>query len=143
MMLAKGLDVRLNTAVEEVRVDHRVQAGPVRADAAIVAVPVALLQAGTPRLPMPSELRRQLDGLVTGNLEKVFLRFPRAWWPDHNVLNVASAPGLRWAQWYNLVHAVGAPVVFGFSGGPSAATRPAADVDVTREAQGVFASAYS
>lgn len=142
-MLAQGLDVRLNTPVSAVQVARgKVTAGPITADAAVVAVPLPLLQSGKPALDMPAYVRRALDGLITGNLEKAFLRYPKNWWPDRTVLQVLHAPRGRWAEWYNLVPLVQAPVIFGFSGGPAAPRRPADDAAAAAEARRVLDRAY-
>lgn len=141
--LAQGLDVRLNTPIDRVQVDTGVRAGGLSADAAIVAVPLAVLQKDRPSLPWPGWLRKYLDGLSTGNLEKVFLKYDRAWWPQSQVLDITNAPGLRWSQWYNLVGLVGGPYIFGFSGGRSASSRPEEDAALVAQAAGVLESAYA
>lgn len=140
--LAQGLDVRLNSPVERLEVDESVRVGSMSADAAIVAVPVAVLQRNRPALPWPGWLRDYLDGLATGNLEKVFLKYSRAWWPQRQVLEITNAPGLRWSEWYNLVPLVDGPYIFGFSGGRSAPTRPAQDPELVWQAQQVLENAY-
>jgi hypothetical protein len=141
-MLAEGLDVRLNTPVRDLQIGKRVRAGDITADAAIVAVPLAVLQRDIPTLPWRGWLREYLDSLTTGNLEKVFLRYEQDWWPQRTVLRVMSAPGLRWSEWYNLVGLVGAPVIFGFSGGRSSPTRPGNDAALVRQASGVLQRAF-
>lgn len=82
------------------------------------------------------------DGLTTGNLEKVFLRYERDWWPQRQILHITNAPGLRWSEWYNLVGLVNAPVIFGFSGGRSSPTRPGQDAELVAQASGVLQKAY-
>ncbi len=140
--MARGLDVRLESPVREVRAGSQIRAGDLSADAAVVAVPLALLQQNLPALPWPRWLREYLDGLTTGNLEKVFLRYERAWWPQRQVLHVTNAPGLRWSEWYNLVGLVDAPVIFGFSGGRSSPTRPGDDPALVKQADEVLQKAY-
>ncbi len=142
-MLASGLDVRLSTPVESVSVDGDVvRAGSLSADAAIVAVPVALLQAGALRLELPSGVRAAVDSLITGNLEKVFLRYPQQWWPNVAIMQAMGSAGSRWSEWYNLVGLTDAPVVFGFSGAASARERSQDDAAVSQEAAGVIESAF-
>ena len=96
-LLASGLDVRLGVPVRrvaasatEVRLDT--DDGPVTVDAAVVAVPLAMLQSGLPVVALPPVVADAVAGLVTGNLEKVFLRYAEVWWPDASVLQVMSAP---------------------------------------------------
>jgi monoamine oxidase len=142
-MLADGLDVRLNAPVADLRIDSDgVRTGSMTADAAVVAVPVALVQAGSPGLDLPSAVRAAADSLDTGNLEKVFLRYPVSWWPDAQIMQVESAPGGRWAQWYDLRALVGAPFVFGLSGGSAARSRPSDDAACADQAAAVLARAY-
>lgn len=141
-MMAKGLDVRLNTPARALEVGAGVRAGGVTADAAVVAVPLPLLQAGTPAMDLPPAVERALDSLITGNLEKVFLRYRKRWWPDTQIMQIMSAPAGRWAEWYDLQGLTGAPVVFGFSGGRAARERPADDAAAAAEAAEVLESAF-
>ena len=121
---------------------RRVRAGGVIADAAVVAVPLPLLQAGTPELPLPPAVERALQSLISGNLEKVFLRYPKRWWPDVQIMQIMSAPAGRWAEWYNLQGLTGAPVVFGFAGGSAARERSSDDAMVAAQAAAVLESAF-
>jgi len=141
-MMAEGLDVRLKTPVRRIEIGRRVRAGGVTADAAVVAVPLPLLQAGIPELPMPTSVERALDSLISGNLEKVFLRYPKRWWPDVQIMQIMSAPAGRWAEWYNLRSLTGAPVVFGFAGGSAARERSRDDEMVAAQAAAVLESAF-
>jgi polyamine oxidase len=141
-MMAEGLDVRLKTPVRRIEFGRRVRAGGVTADAAVVAVPLPLLQAGVPELPLPASVEQALQSLISGNLEKVFLRYPKRWWPDVQIMQIMSAPAGRWAEWYNLQGLTGAPVVFGFTGGSAAGERSSHDATVAAEAAAVLESAF-
>ncbi len=144
--LAAGLQVRTGTAVRQVSFGTEMQletdSGPVTADAVVVAVPLSLLQTGTPRVQLPPAVSAALDGLITGNLEKVFLRYGEVWWPDAQVLQIVSAPDQRWAEWYPLTELTGAPLIFGFSGGRAARERPTADPDCAAEAANALETAF-
>lgn len=143
-LLARGIDVRLSTAVSQVSAEGaRVWAGSFAADAAIVAVPLPLLQVGLPAVSLDSSHRTALDALITGNLEKVFLRYPRVWWPGYQVLQVLGAPERRWAEWYPLQDLVGAPVIFGFAGGKAARRRPTDDPRAAAQARAVLEAAFA
>ena len=144
-LLAKGLTVRLRTPVTEVAVNGAATGvtattatGPVTADAAVIAVPLAVLQAGSPRLPMPPAVQAAVGALATGNLEKAILAYPQRWWPKAQVLQVAGSPQQRWAEWFDLTEAVGSAIVVGFSGGTAATTRPPSDAACTAEATDVL-----
>ena len=82
---------------------------------------------GTPELPLPPAGERALQSLISGNLslslspQKVFLRYPKRWWPDVQIMQIMSAPAGRWAGVVQPAGASpGAPVVFGFAGGGAA-----------------------
>lgn len=146
-LLATGLRVRLATPVRSlVTTDGGVVAetadGPVTADAAVVAVPLPLLQAGLPGLPMPEAMARAAADLRTGSLEKAALAYPRRWWPDVTLLQVMAAPGMRWTEWFDLTAVCGATVVLGLSGGSAALRRPGDDDAVAAEAAGTLAAGF-
>ena len=147
-LLAAGLDVRLGTTVQEIsgRLDALTavtSTGPLTMQAAVVAVPLPLLQANSPKLPEPpGEVVAALRSLTTGNLEKVFLEYPAPWWPTAQVLQVADSPAQRWTEFYDLAALVSRPVLVGFSGGSAATTRPPGDPACADEAADVLAGAY-
>lgn len=158
--LLAGVEVRLSVAVSSVVVDgHRVTITDAhgrqqRADAVVVAVPLALLRAGSPRIaPLPHAVQNALLGLRTGNLEKVVLRYAEQWWGKEQVYGVVGggAPGapagtlaaLRWTEWYSLVPVVGFPALVGFAGGRAARTRPTSDAACVAEATAALAAAFA
>lgn len=126
--LARGLDIRFNTAVAQVRwggpgVEAVLASGEaLRADRVIVTVPLGVLKAGgirfTPELPQDKQAA--IERLSMGLLNKLFLRFEAAFWPAgmdwHECMK--REPGL-WSQWVSLARA-GAPVLMGFTGGDAA-----------------------
>ena len=152
-------DVRLSTAVESVsargpRVEVALASGArVTADIAVVAAPLALVRAGRPKLPdMIGGVRAALRQIVTGNLEKVVLRYDDQWWGDHQVYGIVGggAPGapagtpasLRWTEFYSLTDVLGFPALVGFSGGSAARTRPNTAQGCTAEAVASLSAAF-
>jgi monoamine oxidase len=129
-----GAELRLSTRVEEVRwrrgrveVLARGPAGgrlsPLRADAAIVTVPVSLLRAGGLRFrPALPEKRRAAEALGMGPIVKVLLRFRRAPWTDagRRALSFLHVPGAPVPVFWTLAP-LRAPVLVGWAGGPDAA----------------------
>ncbi len=148
--LAQGLDVRLRSPVRSVRARDGggfavgLRAGGVlAADVVVVAVPLGVLQRGTLAVvPLPAPVRRAIDGLAMGSLEKVVLQYPERWWPQAQVLGIVGGPARRWAEWYDLTGLVGVPVVVGFSAGAAAAARPRADAASIAEAASVYERAF-
>ena len=127
-MLARGLDIRLNSVVSEVRWGERgaelvLSTGDVlRADQVIVTVPLGVLKSGSVRFTpdLPRSKREAIAGLGMGLLNKHFLRFGRVFWPGdydwHELMK--ETPG-RWSQWVSLAK-TGAPVLMGFTGADAA-----------------------
>ena len=147
--LAKKVRVERSAAVAQVQardsdVTIRMLTGPPQqVDAVVIAVPVALLQAGLPRVdPWPSAIEQATDSLATGHLERVVLSYEGRWWPDSEVLNVVGSPRQRWSEWYDLSRIVGRSVVVGFSGGNAAESRPATDRSCIAQAKRVLQRAF-
>jgi hypothetical protein len=120
----------------------------------VVAVPLALLQRGMPRIePLPAPLRRAISALRTGVLEKVILRYDEEWWEDVDMIGVigggaAGAPSgslaaLRWTEFFPLTQALGFPALAGFSAGAAALARPRSVEGCGREAVAMLAAAYA
>jgi monoamine oxidase len=141
--LARGLDIRLNSVVSQVRWSERgvelvLSTGEaLRADQVIVTVPLGVLKSGaigfTPDLP--PKKREAIARLGMGLLNKHFLRFDHVFWPadyDWHEL-VKETPG-RWSQWVGLAK-TGAPVLLGFTGADAArAIEPHDDQAIVAEA---------
>ena len=151
-MLAADLDVRLRTPVASVAVEGSavrvtgVRGQSVTADEAVVAVPLALVQAGLPTVtPMPAAVAAALGGLTTGLLEKVALRFDRDWWRRDfgDDVRLIGLVGGRWTEWYDISDVAGVPSLVGFCGGAAAARRPASDAAVVAEAMAELRAGYA
>jgi len=156
--LLTGIDVRLTTPVLQVipsgsSVGVRTAAERLTADAVVVAVPVAVLQTGSPAITgMPADVRSALRSLSTGSLEKVVLRYDEQWWGPEQVIGVVGGgvPGapagslaaLRWTEYYSLTKLVGFPALVGFSGGQAARTRPTSDAACVSEVTAALAAAF-
>lgn len=88
--LAKGLDVRLGVPVRRIAVGTAAasvkvstDAGEFVADAAIVTLPLGVLQANDVEFvpPLPPPKAHAIERLGVGHLAKVMLRWDRPWWP--------------------------------------------------------------
>lgn len=158
--LLAGVDVGLSTPVASVTANGSLvrialdNGSTLEADAVVVAVPLALLQRGMPAIePMNANVRAALRSLVTGNLEKVVLRYDERWWGHHQVYGIvgggaAGAPAgseaaLRWTEFYDLTDVVGFPALAGLSGGRAARQRPKSDRACAAEATGALGAAFA
>ncbi|CAB4901387.1 unannotated protein [freshwater metagenome] len=157
--LLTDVTVQRSTPIRDVsiagqQVEMRTNDGRIlRADAVVIAVPLALLRAQYPLIAdLTPAVRRALTSLRTGDLEKVVLRYDRQWWGDYRVYGIVGggAPGapagspaaLRWTEFYSLTDVLGFPALVGFSGGSAAATRPKSDAGCVREATAALQAAF-
>lgn len=129
--LARGLDVRLGQPVRSLGWDDagvvvRTDTAELRADHAVVTLPLGVLQRGDLELGTdpPPAVTRAVERLGTGVLDKVVLRMPRRVWPDTDWLQHlpgADDPAVgRWTQWVDLAGPSGEPLLMGFSAGERA-----------------------
>lgn len=138
--MTDGMDVRLGTVVD--RIDHgpdgvTIGSGTTSfdADAALVTLPVGVLQAGSVAItPGLSDAKRAALGRIgMGVLDKTVLVFEDVWWdPDPHVFGLASSGAdTGWAWWLNVAAHTGDPVLIGFNGGDRARRHAATDHDTT------------
>lgn len=85
---AAGLDIRYETPVRRIRWDEgsvEVAAGvaPQRFDAAVVALPLGVLQRGNVEFdpPLPAAKRDAIERINAGHISKVVLKLDRVYWP--------------------------------------------------------------
>jgi len=90
---------------------------PLRARAALVTVPLAVLRAGEPRFTpaLPVEKRRAIAALATGGVVKAHLRFRRRLWREP--FGFVHLPGGPFHAWWTREDE---PVLVGWAGGPNA-----------------------
>jgi monoamine oxidase len=103
--MAKGIDVRLNTAVRSIDIRESARAmvetsgETFDADAVLVTIPLGVLKAGGIEFepPLPARKVTAIERLGVGLLAKVVLRFDRVWWrQDQYVTGVSRAPVSEW-----------------------------------------------
>lgn len=138
--LAAGLDVRLGHEITEIAwgaegVEVTTSRGVIEGDRVIVTLPLGVLKAGTVTFspPLPSSKSGAISRLGFGILDKLFLRFPSAFWSDADaqVLNWMGTPRGAWAESLNIHAYTGQPVLLCFNAGAYAEVveaKPDADV---------------
>jgi len=125
--LAAGLDIRLQTTVEEI--DHgqspvvvETSQGRYLAKQVIVTVPLGVLKQEailfTPRLPEAKYTAIKRLGM--GLLDKVALRFERPFWPKMHILAFLTDRADQWPDVFNLEPTCGHPVLVAFKSGSAA-----------------------
>jgi len=112
----------------------------IEAERALITVPLALLRAGQPALdPPPPEDQQQAIGRVgygAGTLGKIYLRFPKRFWPEHPKWfgRLPDSPERRgtFNTWVSHEQETGHHILLSFSNGATAARldRTASDTEV-------------
>jgi monoamine oxidase len=94
-------------------------AGMISADAAIVTIPLGVLQRGEPAFdpPLPERHVLAIRRLGMGTLNKIYLRFPRVAWPNQLHAFGRVDRDRLWEEWVNLAPVTGKAALFGFNGG--------------------------
>jgi monoamine oxidase len=123
--LAQGLDVRLNHVVKRVEYDEdegvrvtTADGSVFEADYAVITLPLGVLQAGDVQFdpPLPPRKQAAMSRLGMGVLDKLYLRFPRVFWPrDAQLIGYIGPQRGAWAEWYNFDHYTGDPILLGFN----------------------------
>jgi len=149
--LAKKLDVRLGHVVEQIdyggpNLTVTTDRGPVTASAAVVTLPVGVLERDVVEFapPLPAEKTQAVGRLGMGLLDKCCLRFPRLFWDrDADVINYISPEKGRWAEWLNIAKYTGEPILVGFNAATYARELEAmTDADVVASALDVLRTIY-
>jgi monoamine oxidase len=124
--LAEGLDVRLGETV--VAVEHGAEGVVVRTSKgahqgayAVVTLPLGVLKAGTVSFDpaLPARKFAAVQRLGMGLLDKLWLRFPRAFWAprDSDLIGFVSAQRGAWPETVDFHHVLGQPVLLSFQAG--------------------------
>lgn len=117
--LAAGIEIRFNTPARRIAPQGRgvrvtlADGGTLDADRAVVAVPLAVLRAGTLAVAgLDGPAAQAVMALGTGLLNKCVLRFDRPFWPaDAGWLNRIPDRRGEWAEWVPLP----GPILVGFN----------------------------
>ena len=132
---ARGLDIRYGAAVQRLAwsgegVSATLQSGErLDADRALITVPLGLLRDGLPALDPPPPEAQQIAirrlGYGAGVLGKIYLRFPRRFWPEHPKWfgRLPDSPDRRgtFNTWVSHESETGLPILLSFSNGATAA----------------------
>jgi monoamine oxidase len=123
--VSKGLDIRPGHAVTAVSYDAdgvavRTAQGDFSAAHALITVPLGILQAQTIQFmpALPATKQAAIGRMGMGLLNKVYLRFPRVFWPEEpQVFGYIASQRGAWAEWFNMAPVLGQPILLGFNAG--------------------------
>jgi len=121
--LATGLDIRLEQPVRAIRygsdgVTVETAAASFTGERVIVTLPLGVLQKGVVAFdpPLPEAKQTAIDSLGMGVLNKVYLRFPRIFWPQEaEMLGFFAEKKGEWAETLNIAFYTDAPVLLCFN----------------------------
>ncbi len=123
--IAADLDIRLSQIVE--KVSHNQQGvkittnqGIFEAERAIITLPLGVLKKGSVEFspPLPPRKQKAISNLGMGVLNKVYLRFPKVFWPRNtDLIGRISANKGEWAEWVNIFKYTGKPILLAFNAG--------------------------
>ncbi|MDX2140713.1 MAG: FAD-dependent oxidoreductase [Chloroflexota bacterium] len=123
--LTTMLDVRLRHVVSRVSYERGgvlVETDQVsfKADSVIITLPLGVLKSGAVTFdpPLPDDKRDAIERIGMGVLNKLYLKFPKAFWElDAELLGYVGEQHGAWAEWLNLAYYTGEPVLLGFNAG--------------------------
>ncbi|MEM8997583.1 MAG: NAD(P)/FAD-dependent oxidoreductase, partial [Acidobacteriota bacterium] len=123
--LAGGLAIELAQTVEQISVVSggvtvSTRRGVFTGDRAIVTLPLGVLKSGAVGFSpgLPASMRGAIDTLEMGVLNKVYLRFPKVFWPrDPQWIQQVPANHGEWVSWLNFDRLVDQPILMAFNAG--------------------------
>lgn len=123
--LAQGLDIRLNTEVKSIKysqsgVEVETSNGMFTSEKVVVTIPLGVLKQAQVRFEplLPLSKQNAINNLEMGVLNKVYLKFPNAFWDaDVEVFSYLGEMIGEWCDWLNFVPMTGEPVLMAFHGG--------------------------
>jgi len=126
--LASGLAIKLGQVVSRIEVrSSGVQVtttkGSFSAPRAVVTLPLGVLKSGrvTFSPALPARKQGAIDRLAMGVLDKVYLRFPKAFWPSGpQFFGYIPPSGGEWTEWMNFNYVLHKPIIMAFNAGRTA-----------------------
>jgi len=150
--LAEGLDIRLGTKVTGVEYEKGEGAyiytdqGRFEADFVVCTAPLGVLKAGAIEFdpPLPSDHQKRIDRLPMGNVTKVALKFPTAFWPtDVQYFGFMDAVKGKWPYFLSYRTFTDANILVALSFGNYAAVAEAkSDAEIWAEIKEVMSRAW-
>lgn len=121
--LAKDLTIRLGQVLNAIdsrgdEVTVRTSKGEFRADQILITLPLGVLQSGSVKfLPgLPEAKQKAIKKLKMGVLNKCYLKFGKAFWPDDVdwLEMIPTQPG-HWVEWVSFEKSAKQPILLGFN----------------------------
>jgi monoamine oxidase len=150
--LSAGLDIRLQHVVHQIATSPTgatvdTDRGSFQADRVLVTLPLGVLKGGAVTFSpaLPDAKLQAIARLGSGVLNKVYLRFPSAFWSldGTDLLGYVAAQRGQWAEDLNIHKYTGKPVLLMFNAGTfGLAMESMTDADIVASAMGVLRTMY-
>ena len=123
--VAGGLDIRLGHVVQKITYNEEgvvitTNKGTFTGDRAVITLPLGVLQRRSVQFdpPLPRAKEKAIDTLGFGVLNKLYLRFPHAFWQkEPEWIFYLSAKRGEWSEWFNLYPYIEEPILLAFHAG--------------------------
>ncbi len=123
--MARELDIRLEHVVQKISYNEEgvsitSNKGVLTGDRAVITLPLGVLQRDTVQFepPLPQAKQNAINMLGFGVLNKVYLRFPDAFWQTEPewIFSLSEKRG-EWSEWFNLYPYIKKPILLAFNSG--------------------------
>ena len=149
--LARDLDIRLSHIVSRVAYDNSgvtisTNKGEFRGERAVITLPLGVLKGNSVTFApaLPARKREAIRKLGVGVLNKVYLRFPEAFWDtEYEMLGYVSQRKGEWCEWLNIYFYTKQPILLGFNAGTyGLAIEKLSDAEVIKAAMATLRTMY-
>lgn len=152
--LAKDLKIHLKQVVSKIdyskkRIVITTKAGKkFTANRVILTVPLGVLQKNVIEFSpnLSEEKMKAIGDLGMGTLNKLYLKFPKNFWTKKSspeIINIVPKTKGRWAEWLNIDHYSGEPILLGFNAGSyGKEIEKMTDYQVVEDAMSVLRQTY-
>lgn len=120
--LAQGLDIKLGQVVQKIEWAQKPRVLTAKntytADQVLVTLPLGVLKANRVQFApqLPAAKQQAIQKLGMGVLNKCYLRFTEAFWPeDVDWLEYIPAQHGEWTEWVSFMQAAKQPILLGFN----------------------------
>ena len=123
--LARDLEIKTEQVVQRIHWEEEparivTSRSEFTADLVLVTLPLGVLKAGSVTFvpELPAATQQAISGLEMGVLNKCYLKFAKAFWPnDIDWMEYIPEQHGEWTEWVSLLRTTGQPILLGFNAG--------------------------
>lgn len=126
--LAKGLDIRLNQLVKKVEFNESevvitTEKETFKGSFALITLPLGVLKKGGVEFSpaLPAEKQQSIERMAMGTLNKIVLKFPKAFWPNQLYrMSLVKENAAATIEFWNMQKYINQPILVGLVAGKEA-----------------------